>query len=234
MVNKVLVEYLRKYSAMGYPMSSLRKALINQNYNKVNIEEAIEFVTTGKIIEEKPVKIPLGLDLSQIPPEIRNKKVFRSWLKDKIKQSYDVKFIIKKLKEYNYNLNLVDRFLETQRKYGLEKEIKKLRKTISDKEYKEKRAFYLEWLISLAIMIIAFVFSANQMLKIQSEYMEVTFFKTMGFWLWIVSVAGMGIVTYISIIFIKLILKRRKEVPKKTSKQVSKQTQKKTSKPVKK
>jgi len=143
-------------------------------------------------------------------------------LKDKIKEGYDVEFIIKKLKEYDYNLDLVDRFLESRGKYGLQKEVRELRKTITEKEFKERRAFYFEWLISLSILIIAFIFSAHQMSKIQSEYIEISFFNTMGFWFWIIAVISLGILIYVAIMFIRLIFKRKKEESAEKNKAVKK------------
>ncbi len=57
---KLLVEYLRKNLVKGYPVDSLRYALINQGYPRALVELAIEeankeLAKRAPVLKEKPV-----------------------------------------------------------------------------------------------------------------------------------------------------------------------------------
>ncbi|VVB82409.1 Uncharacterised protein [uncultured archaeon] len=56
---KKLIEYLKKNMRKGYPMETLRVALVNQNYSRTVIDEAIkeavkELANEAPVLKEKP------------------------------------------------------------------------------------------------------------------------------------------------------------------------------------
>ena len=55
-----LVEYIKRNLKKGYPVETLKIALVNQNYSRPTIEEAIleankELASEAPILKEKPV-----------------------------------------------------------------------------------------------------------------------------------------------------------------------------------
>lgn len=55
-----LVEYLKKNMKKGYPVETLKVALVNQNYSRQTIDEAVqvaikEMASEAPVIKEKPV-----------------------------------------------------------------------------------------------------------------------------------------------------------------------------------
>ena len=55
-----MVEYLRKNSSKGYPLDSLRWALISQGHSRTEVERAIEtfhkeMADAAPVLKEKPV-----------------------------------------------------------------------------------------------------------------------------------------------------------------------------------
>jgi len=55
-----LIEYLKKNLKKGYPTETLKIALVNQNYSRPTIEEAIieatkELASEAPVLKEKPV-----------------------------------------------------------------------------------------------------------------------------------------------------------------------------------
>jgi hypothetical protein len=57
---KKLVEYIKKNLRKGYPIETLRVALVNQNYSRPIIEEAVtgamkEMASEAPALKEKPI-----------------------------------------------------------------------------------------------------------------------------------------------------------------------------------
>jgi hypothetical protein len=56
---KKLIEYIKKNLRKGYPVETLRVALVNQNYSRPTIDEAIkesmkEMASEAPVLKEKP------------------------------------------------------------------------------------------------------------------------------------------------------------------------------------
>ena len=71
-----LVDYLKKNLKKGYPLESLKWALINQGYSKIEVEKAIvrvnlELAAKAPILETKPV-----IKYELIEPKQEDKKPF--------------------------------------------------------------------------------------------------------------------------------------------------------------
>ena len=57
---KKLVEYIKKNLRKGYPIETLKIALINQNYSRTTVEEAViqatkEMASEAPTLKEKPI-----------------------------------------------------------------------------------------------------------------------------------------------------------------------------------
>jgi hypothetical protein len=66
-----LIEYIKRNLKKGYPLETLRVALINQNYSRPTIDEAIkesvkEMALEAPVLKEKP-KIEHEIIMDEIP-----------------------------------------------------------------------------------------------------------------------------------------------------------------------
>lgn len=76
-----LVEYLKKNLRKGYPVETLRVALINQGYARPTIDEAIkialgEMAKEAPVIREKP-QIEHEVIVEEINPENNRKSLWK-------------------------------------------------------------------------------------------------------------------------------------------------------------
>lgn len=74
-----IVAYIEKNMKKGYSMDSLRWALVNQKYSKIEIDKAIKIIEARTPKKEEPKVIPMQ-EVKQEPIVIPEKKGFFSRL----------------------------------------------------------------------------------------------------------------------------------------------------------
>jgi len=78
---RILVDYIKKNLSKGYALETLRWALINQGYSRVEIQKAIDIATkelaeTAPKIKEKPVIKYEAMDENNQPIHFKAKRPF--------------------------------------------------------------------------------------------------------------------------------------------------------------
>ena len=76
-----LVAYLKKNSAKGYSMESLKWALVNQGYPKIEVEKAIQATVQELAVQapkfvEKPV---IKVEVEPVAPELSLWEKVKDW-----------------------------------------------------------------------------------------------------------------------------------------------------------
>ena len=76
-----LVFYLKKNSSKGYSMESLRWALINQGYSKIEVEKAVQ-IANQEIASQVPKFVEKPVIKVEVEPKIEEKTFWQkieSW-----------------------------------------------------------------------------------------------------------------------------------------------------------